>query len=523
MRLYHASTAAHWICQGGKGAPLEACRDCRAEKSYKSPFEAASHLFQDHMQDQSLFGSILPESESFLPAFDITDLQIYVREKVSLDNGTDERIRALAESRCASPESHQDAIEQTTPIVIGSIRSQASSSVDSQNVRQTVCINPKELLRSDRSSGNDRTRQEERLLIHLETEDLMELKHQPSYDISSHASSHSDSGDASLFDALFTSSLAFLSDPDTEEVLENLGRELVSEFLIEAADIRSHVHQNSPSSPASHGGSSGQRVSSKQRSSSGTTALTSLEGRNSSNQEDEDSRSPKRPRLEARSYASTESDLLLACPYAKHDPDTYSERNPRREEKQYRRCSSKYLTDIPRLKQHLDRVHSRPDRYCPRCFLDFPTNTMLELHIQQEVRCVAALCPFEKKMNPDQYKTIMRKQMRRSAADCWFDIFKILFPGSPLPSDPYVESGSGIATRVIRQFTTYVEREFPPRLAARIGPEIYGEPWGFDEQVVLGQLLEECIPSLMQELASTFQVGKEDSGFESPGRQTVVS
>ncbi|KAJ9614446.1 hypothetical protein H2200_002582 [Cladophialophora chaetospira] len=125
---------------------------------------------------------------------------------------------------------------------------------------------------------------------------------------------------------------------------------------------------------------------------------------------------------------------LLACPYARHDPQRYSERN--RNEKNYRGCSSVYIRSIARLKQHLYRVHCRPTYYCHYCFSTFGSRN--EEHDHRMARsCERKTSPFEEKMTETQGDAIRRQGERENLAETWKSIYCILFPGLPVPIDPY--------------------------------------------------------------------------------------
>ena len=164
------------------------------------------------------------------------------------------------------------------------------------------------------------------------------------------------------------------------------------------------------------------------------------------NQEDGegDGHSPKRPKNQPTPTPESGRKLLLACPYSKMEFNRYSHRNVT--ELNYRGCSSCVLTDISRLKQHLYRVHQYPEHHCPRCFDDLVTKEQLNTHIREG--CEPRECPYPEKFS-DSSK-LKKKWPRKSMTECWYMVYKILFPGHRLPASPYAEDlatgGAAIAS-----------------------------------------------------------------------------
>lgn len=152
-------------------------------------------------------------------------------------------------------------------------------------------------------------------------------------------------------------------------------------------------------------------------------------------------------------------DKLLACPYSKVDPQRYSNRNL--VEMGYRGCSSCWLTDIPRLKQHLYRVHKRPEYYCGSCYAIFKTRHLLDAHTRQRPPC--QICPsrFPEKMTDDQSNAIKRRNMGGKVHEEWYKIFKILFPNAALPASPYASPTDSITvSHFVSLFRWFGPEEF---------------------------------------------------------------
>ncbi|KIW18492.1 hypothetical protein PV08_02780 [Exophiala spinifera] len=223
----------------------------------------------------------------------------------------------------------------------------------------------------------------------------------------------------------------------------------------------------------------------------------------------DEGRDPKRIRGDENEPEGAVGEKLLACPYAKNDPIRYSERNTNPEETAYHKCASKILTNIPRLKQHLYRVHKRPEHYCSSCFNAFDNEQSCELH-QRERSCLAIECPFKDKMNRDQCKDVKRRKVGGSCVEAWFSIFKTLFPGARLPDNPYVECTEALlAGRIVGEFTAFAEYEAPRRLAERMAIPLFGAGYEVELQWRLNQVLEESLPLVLSELRQQFSVLNE--------------
>jgi len=156
-------------------------------------------------------------------------------------------------------------------------------------------------------------------------------------------------------------------------------------------------------------------------------------------------------------------DLLFACPYSKSDPLRYSQWNPI--EMNYRGCSSRCLRDISRVKQHLYRVHRRPDHYCGSCFQEFDTQDLLDTHSRQRPACEVSQSPFSEKMTQDQLNSIKRRKPGKDACETWYNIFKILFPNAPLPDSPYYDTVSPMA---VQSFSERFRSQAPPLLSTMV-------------------------------------------------------
>ncbi|OAL29006.1 hypothetical protein AYO22_02442 [Fonsecaea multimorphosa] len=106
-------------------------------------------------------------------------------------------------------------------------------------------------------------------------------------------------------------------------------------------------------------------------------------------------------------------------------------------------------------------------------------------------------------MTQDQLTAIKRREMGRNRSDAWFGIYKVLFPNSPLPLDPYVDSTHA---DTVQDFIAFFEREGREVLASEINQRMFGvvttTPW---EQEFVERVLAESINVLLQRLDSRFR------------------
>ncbi|KAK5232725.1 hypothetical protein LTR47_006289 [Exophiala xenobiotica] len=301
----------------------------------------------------------------------------------------------------------------------------------------------------------------------------------------------------------------FEHDDYLDKATADIVQGLVKDFLPLLKGLATDCPERS-GHPSTSSGTASYRPASP-TSTSGTTSLTSFPRVNESRRSDDDEIGDghgrqKRPRFDEVEPNASSSKKLLACPYAKHDPERYSERNTTRTETAYHKCASKILTDIPRLKQHLYRVHKRPEHTCSSCFACFE-NAQSRISHERSRSCEIVECPFGEKMNPDQYQAVKRRQVGQDCVASWFAIFGILFPGAPLPDNPYVECTESLMVgRIVGEFTNFVEHEAPRRLAERIGVQIFGVENQAQHQWWLNQVLEESLPLVLAEMRRQFQI-----------------
>ena len=110
------------------------------------------------------------------------------------------------------------------------------------------------------------------------------------------------------------------------------------------------------------------------------------------------------------------------------------------------RVSSKKPPFVPappltiRTRQHLYRVHSRPDHYCNRCLSVFKDGEALEAHARSSDICDnCETKPAERflgTMSEKQLCEIRRKRPGEDGVHAWFSIYKTLFPSATPPPSP---------------------------------------------------------------------------------------
>jgi hypothetical protein len=210
---------------------------------------------------------------------------------------------------------------------------------------------------------------------------------------------------------------------------------------------------------------------------------------------------------------------LLACPFNKMDPSRYSEVNT--EEKNYRGCSSCYLTTISRLKQHLYRVHKRPDHYCACCFKVFDSKDLFDAHARSRPACEVQEPQFNEKMTYDQVVLIRRRAVGQDQAETWFAIFDILFPGTPRPLSAYADS---VSPEVVQRVVDLWNRQARGRLLELVRSQLGGRMlMDVEQQRILDSALESALAQLVSATspvrdrsASQSSVASPEPNFSSP-------
>ncbi|KAH6889286.1 hypothetical protein B0T10DRAFT_459943 [Thelonectria olida] len=110
---------------------------------------------------------------------------------------------------------------------------------------------------------------------------------------------------------------------------------------------------------------------------------------------------------------------LLACPFLKYDGQKHHS------------CRKYTLRRIKDVKQHIFRLHRRPDFYCPRCFLTFDNEDKRNTHARK-TQCALEKEPLFDRISDRQHKALTQYVSRGHTIERqWDEIWDILFPGKP--------------------------------------------------------------------------------------------
>ena len=271
---------------------------------------------------------------------------------------------------------------------------------------------------------------------------------------------------------------------------------------IDVSNSKTLIKSYTTARSSSGGGHSAGAVSTSRNpaSSSGSPLLKRTRDERDGDEDDCDDQGRHNKRLKhdpaALEHVNTKT---LACPYSKRYPYKYSSFNT--SQTQYRNCSSGYWTTISRLKQHLYRVHSRPEHYCPRCFEGFKSEELLETHAQRI--CDLTVSPYSDKMSKDQMSQIKRRNSKVEVTNGWYEIYQILFPNEALPKSPF--SGD-LSTVLLQSFKSFCLQEAPRQLPAIIRSQLGLQIASTAIQPELLQsVLEDLASQLVQSLSRDFQ------------------
>lgn len=141
--------------------------------------------------------------------------------------------------------------------------------------------------------------------------------------------------------------------------------------------------------------------------------------------EESQRRRPKKQRL--RDASPDAMTRQLACLFWKLDP------------RKHRDCFGLTLENTSRVKQHLKRKHT-PKYYCERCWAEFADEHSHAEHVKVEVMaCPSRTCRFPA-ITHQQEMSLRRRSTSVTAEARWFEMWDIVFPDSPRPSSPYIDS-----------------------------------------------------------------------------------
>jgi hypothetical protein len=186
------------------------------------------------------------------------------------------------------------------------------------------------------------------------------------------------------------------------------------------------------------------------------------------------------------SHQGTKSRQLFACPFCKKDS------------LRFRGCYSVKLTKISYVKQHLSRNHPAPI-YCSICMERFENEHARDAHTRARNCQQQPLVSWEGVTESQKQQLRRRPPTNMSEEDQWYNIFKILFPGYPLPASPYIDGD------LFEQLFTFQD------FAASRGPDIVRDVLGQQshglQDAEMGPFLErifsEAIPIVIQQFIAS--------------------
>ncbi|KAI0864272.1 hypothetical protein F4860DRAFT_437467 [Xylaria cubensis] len=132
---------------------------------------------------------------------------------------------------------------------------------------------------------------------------------------------------------------------------------------------------------------------------------------------------------------------LLACPFHKKDPQ------------QHQDCGKYTLRRIKDVKQHIYRLHCKPELYCSRCFASFKCSNERDNHIR-EGGCILQEVPNHDGIISDNQRKELKECKSRgtSKQQQWMELWDVIFPGVKRPRSPYIESGQAELLSSLRTY-----------------------------------------------------------------------
>ncbi|KAI8952595.1 hypothetical protein F4801DRAFT_540608 [Xylaria longipes] len=132
---------------------------------------------------------------------------------------------------------------------------------------------------------------------------------------------------------------------------------------------------------------------------------------------------------------------LLACPFFKKDPQRYQD------------CGKYTLRRIKDVKQHIYRLHCKPELYCSRCFENFKCSNERDHHIR-EGGCTLKEVPNRDDVISDNQRKELKEcgSRGKSKQQQWMELWDVIFPGAKRPRSPHVEDGQGELLSSLRSY-----------------------------------------------------------------------
>jgi len=114
-------------------------------------------------------------------------------------------------------------------------------------------------------------------------------------------------------------------------------------------------------------------------------------------------------------------------------------------------------------------------------------------------------------MGQDELNAIRRRKFNKSIVEACYGIFKILFPNTPVPDNPYVfcptAFPSAESTRTIEEYSVFVGNQVSRTLAPILTRELPGDSELVMESFVC-PVLERTLPQVLFEWGEAFRGSK---------------
>ncbi|KAI8655653.1 hypothetical protein NCS55_01218000 [Fusarium keratoplasticum] len=186
------------------------------------------------------------------------------------------------------------------------------------------------------------------------------------------------------------------------------------------------------------------------------------------------------------------------CPFFRKDPTRHMD------------CITLTLNRIQDVKQHLTRRHTA-ELYCSTCFQEFQLHQEWEQHTQRR-DCTRRPCPPHRVTPQAQDRLKVRVDRTMTAAEQWYEIWKILFEDEKPPHSPQQGSVIGEVISIIRDCWNEERSQILSELARSKGISE-------DEAGLLGMLL----PGLLDRIQDRVDPPQRDSGVSETPSNTDSS
>ncbi len=220
-----------------------------------------------------------------------------------------------------------------------------------------------------------------------------------------------------------------------------------------------------------------------------------------SGDEESQRRQPKKKRL--NDYPPEGVPKQLACHFWKLDP------------RKHRSCFRFTLEDTSRVKQHLKRKHT-PEYYCERCWAVFPDDGTHQTHVKVEVvTCPSRTCNFPE-ITYRQREALRIRSTSNTEESRWFDMWDIIFPNSPRPPSPYIDSD---LSEELCELMEFVPAHGPAIIAAEIQASIQAGDGdlGIPEGKLAGFLQRVITPRCLTLIFETWLARRPATASPQPG------